>query len=638
MPKAARNVNVSDGVAHANNNTLKRNQACHQVRLSKSLRHFRVESDETGPVSEEEAENAPILVCTFDEPPSNETQTIEDAKNQLERMQGRISELEEMLRQRNGLLDDSRQHSSQGSPQISEESRHVLLDPLLANDRSSWHSSSPSNTMFFPNWPHNLPEPELLNHLVELFFTFHPHANQLFHAPTFMASLVLPPEHPKFPATPILHAICALASLYTRVVSSAPPLDYSRVPTNEMFTQKYGSNDTFADRQAQLSRETAQEQENLGVNLLQIIQAHVILSWFYCTHARFVISLFLGSRFTIAPDRSGELFSVSAHALRLSVPLSLNICPPFTTITTTARAGLLPAARNVVEDETRRNTFWLAYTIERCHGAANGWANSIDDADIFQLLPVRNDQFIRAELIPPSKRQWSHTRDLLLTHPEDQVDPFILYVKSAILVKTFNMRFKARHFTGEESVTSDVRANPDDPIDPRKTLTFIELDRILSAYLSSFPVHLRNPVQSGIVDCNLVAATLISHLATIVLHEPHADFLRTGCLSARKAIGAARAMIEIIYQLWSTSFDLSLLESYTSVCFYQGGRLLGRSLHAALKENHLDHISALQSQIAVIRTACEQMGRRHCLALRFTKMLDDDLAEMNTFNVSASVS
>ena len=41
----------------------------------------------------------------------------------------------------------------------------------------------------------------------------------------------------------------------------------------------------------------------------------------------------------------------------------------------------------------RRNTFWLAYAIERQHGCGNGWALSLDDQDISQLLPVRGDQF-----------------------------------------------------------------------------------------------------------------------------------------------------------------------------------------------------------------------------------------------------
>ena len=52
-------------------------------------------------------------------------------------------------------------------------------------------------------------------------------------------------------------------------------------------------------------------------------------------------------------------------------------------------------ARTVVEDETRRNAFWLAYATERQYGCTNGWAVFLDDQDISQLLPVQGDQFER---------------------------------------------------------------------------------------------------------------------------------------------------------------------------------------------------------------------------------------------------
>lgn len=64
---------------------------------------------------------------------------------------------------------------------------------------------------------------------VEVFFVFHPHANRLFHGPSFMNSLALPPSHPKFPCTPVLHAICAIGSLYTAAVTSPPLPNFSEV-------------------------------------------------------------------------------------------------------------------------------------------------------------------------------------------------------------------------------------------------------------------------------------------------------------------------------------------------------------------------------------------------------------------------
>jgi hypothetical protein len=84
----------------------------------------------------------------------------------------------------------------------------------------------------------------------------------------------------------------------------------------------------------------------------------------------------------------------AGHVLRVCLPLGLNVCPPFHSISNSVRpVSILPQARSVIEDETRRNAFWLAYALERQHGSGNGWALSLDDGDISQLLPVRGDQF-----------------------------------------------------------------------------------------------------------------------------------------------------------------------------------------------------------------------------------------------------
>lgn len=74
--------------------------------------------------------------------------------------------------------------------------------------------------------------------------------------------------------------------------------------------------------------------------------------------------------------------------------MGLNMCPPFHSISKSERPpSIVPPARTVIEDETRRNAFWLAYALERQHGMGNGWPLCLDDQDISQLLPVRGDQF-----------------------------------------------------------------------------------------------------------------------------------------------------------------------------------------------------------------------------------------------------
>ncbi|KAF5377608.1 hypothetical protein D9615_005317 [Tricholomella constricta] len=293
---------------------------------------------------------------------------------------------------------------------------HTMFPSTAVFNTTVRSSSEPSFGLdvMWPNWPPNLPEPELLRHLVEVFFVFHPHANRLFHGASFMSTLSLPPNHPKFPSPPVLHAICAIGSLYTAVVTSPPLPDFRESPPDEIFLQRQRIKeqriDSFAEQQAKHARETADHLNSLGEDLFQVFQANIILSWFYWSHSRWV-----------------DVFLFSAHSMRLSVPLGLNMCPPFHSISNSERpASILPPARNVIEDEMRRNAFWLAYATERQHGCGNGWALSLDDQDVSQLLPVRGDQFEHGILVTPQDRQWAHTRDLLLVHPEKQTDSFIL--------------------------------------------------------------------------------------------------------------------------------------------------------------------------------------------------------------------
>lgn len=72
----------------------------------------------------------------------------------------------------------------------------------------------------------------------------------------------------------------------------------------------------------------------------------------------------------------------------------MNVCPPFHSIAKVLRApSIIPPAKTVLEDETRRNAFWLTYALERLYASGNGWAMSLDDHDVSQLLPVTTEQF-----------------------------------------------------------------------------------------------------------------------------------------------------------------------------------------------------------------------------------------------------
>lgn len=90
--------------------------------------------------------------------------------------------------------------------------------------------------------------------------------------------------------------------------------------------------------------------------------------------------------------------------------MGLNVSTPFNPIAPcNGPPSLLPPAETVLEEEQRRNVFWLgvcallrrnfrtnvsaAYALERTMGAGHGWALMLDDQDITQLLPMRGEDF-----------------------------------------------------------------------------------------------------------------------------------------------------------------------------------------------------------------------------------------------------
>lgn len=91
-----------------------------------------------------------------------------------------------------------------------------------------------------------------------------------------------------------------------------------------------------------------------------------------------------------------EVWVASGDAIRNTIPLGLHLTDPTTSFVRGGkRITLLPPAKDSVEDETRRSTFWLAYAVERFQAVGNGWATSVDDKSISQTFPALLDNFQR---------------------------------------------------------------------------------------------------------------------------------------------------------------------------------------------------------------------------------------------------
>ncbi|TDL28499.1 hypothetical protein BD410DRAFT_227200 [Rickenella mellea] len=684
-----------------NAHVLKRNQACHQCRRRK-LKCDANRPCSTCVRSHRNAVNhapnpaeVPQLECTFDEVPEEAVPTpTKMARTRMEKMESRISELESLLQQERANNTKSRSHSTatfntsrlegqwealspaEAVPEIKTSGRTVSdmaigelenpsenmnISPTTTPARfefkfggvmsvTNLESSSPQissetnstgktefngspqssavNQLYWPHWPEGLPAPALLHHLVEMFFAFHPHAGLLFHAPTFMASLMLPSSHPNFPLVSILHAICAVGSMYTVAVPQPPRPDFTQIPPDELFNNRHkarmGITDSFGEKQAKLAMLTLNISSSFGERLFECLQANVVVNWFYYSHAKW-----------------SELFMSSARALRSLVPLGINMCPPFHSISKVLRTpSIIPPAQTVVEDEMRRNTFWLAYCGERLHSCGHGWASCLDDQDISQLLPVRRDQFEEGTLVPPHQRQWAHTADVLLRHCAEQTDSFILYVKASMLlskVKTFNLRFRTRNFAGDPDMTvlpgtPDLQEENGQRIDPRATKAFQSIDKLVETFVENFPRGFNDAVVNNLVDTHLFTACVAPHIARIMLHDPHANLKRVRCSSRQRILEAARAVLQHTYSVQSTSFDLTLSDNFIAFAWHMTGRVLVRFLKSAKDENDHTAIKTFRTELEFIRIALANVGERLPLAYRYAKMLDDIL--LRTVGVS----
>ncbi|KAG1899118.1 uncharacterized protein F5891DRAFT_416472 [Suillus fuscotomentosus] len=659
MPKAPGSVGSGTGGA----TVLKRNQACHQCRRRKLKCDARrpcstcVRSHKHARDHAQPGANLPERPeCTFDEVATTETPSTpsDSPKNRFERLETRIKELEALLSQKEQATSPDANPSSsstlssiQNSPasiqSVPSNSRpgsastmnfpsdlESLLSPSNLDMNAQtvnpyfWNGNShliegasaridapllsSSMDVIWSHWPVNLPHPELIRHLVDMFFLFHPHASRLFHRANFIASLSYPPDHPDFPVAPVLHAICAVSAIYT--AAGGPRTNAADFPYEGQFAQP-DLPDTFAEQQASHAKETVEKYLNRGQHLVQCVQTYVLLTWYYWCHSKWV-----------------ELFTCSGQSLRVAIPLGLNICPPFRSLLgSSPTMSIISPPRTPIEDEIRRNTFWLAYAVDRQHGSGTGWALSLDDDDIAQVFPVTMEQFELGIPVNYNVRQWCHVREAVLFHPPDITDSFTLYIKSTMLlsfVKNFNHRYRIKSNLGDARFLPArnfaTQVYGDQP-DIRSSPAFLELDQLLMSFRSSFPSNLKDPFRNGQVDTHLYTTFLTAHVSMILLHEPHAS-LERNCTSAAKMLESARAILELIYAMWSTNYDIGLLDYFCSFCWYLAGQCFGRFLRAAQEAACVQQIDTLRAELDFVRMALSKMAERVPLSYRYQRMLD----------------
>lgn len=161
---------------------------------------------------------------------------------------------------------------SESSPNATYERTDTLSTQSLGNTTTNL-----SQQLLRSDWPSHLPQPDLLYHLVDIFFNCYPHARYLLHRPSFMTSLMLSPKSPKFPHVSLLHAICAYAGVFSYLVDPPPTPDLEKVDKDFIFGDRRqgeytGRDESFAEQHARWSKETCEEATARGFNLLECTQ------------------------------------------------------------------------------------------------------------------------------------------------------------------------------------------------------------------------------------------------------------------------------------------------------------------------------------------------------------------------------
>lgn len=499
-------------------------------------------------------------------------------------------------------------NSSESPPNASYEQSVAPGTYSLGNTTTNF-----SQQLLRSDWPTRLPQPDLLYHLVDVFFNCYPHARYLLHRPSFMISLTLSPKSPKFPHVSLLHAICAYAGVFSYLLEPPPTPDLEKVDKDFIFGDRrqgeYTRRDeSFAEQHARWSKETRDEATAMGFNLLECTQALVIITGFYQIQGRWV-----------------ELWMAAGQFFRCAVPLGLNARMGYRGDGSRPAPGfmpeqdgvesLLPEAANPVEREERVNLLWIGYANERFLNAPSSWAFSIDDQDVHQVLPCDLTHFEAGyDVDHADSRESIESPDVLLRHSEIS-DGFSLYVKGAILVsktKTFNLRVRHKYPNA-----SDIRELPE----------FHQLEQQVNLFRKSFPQRYHAPIvqTSKGLDIHVYAAHLISHYAVLLLHEKHVNPYSPNCSSAQKATAAARAILDLVYAVCSTSYDITRLAPVCPHCWYRAASFLTALFKVELSRGRHEEALSIDLEIQAIRFAFAQMGTRIPVALRYSKALDFEL-------------
>ncbi|KAF5390195.1 hypothetical protein D9757_002842 [Collybiopsis confluens] len=449
----------------------------------------------------------------------------------------------------------------------------------VTEGRRESKSASPDNgptdgdpfmELLFLGWNPDLPDPATLNHYVDVFFRCDPCGSRVLHRPSFLASMLLSPRDPGFPHSAILHAICASASRWS--------------PQEHVVVLPDGTRrDSFAEMHASKTRQYIDKCMSTGEDIFQVMQACILLSWYFYQEGRWV-----------------EVWIFAAFQTRVSIPLRLNYPGTFSTHGNNSPGAYLAPPKDLRDLESRRRTWWMTILFDRI-ASVGGWIHSVDERDIGTELPLRNDDFASENPVP-SNPQDIATPDLFLRHPPQYTDSFILLIKAVMIfgkVTDYNVRGSLRAPTA-----------PSKNQNPFFLEGFEVLDKLVSRdFLDNLPHLFKNSngvtdvPDGGSFDTDLYMVHIIPHAAVITLHNPYVNFNDPNNASTARCILSARCILAAYYMLSATSLDITRLHPFVTICWYLAAVVQVQLCKYFIEIADSDRESTVWGEINVLRFA-----------------------------------
>lgn len=449
--------------------------------------------------------------------------------------------------------------------------------------------------LFWPGWPPNLPEPPVVNALVEVFFDTVPNMPRILHRARFLARMALPPTHSNFPHPALIHSICALAASW-----AAPG-----VTEGASLKSTFGGRGTsptpqdslpFGLRQAAFAKDAVQDGLNTGNRLFDVVRAMIILC-----------------RVFIDDTRMLECWTYCGLVSRMILPLGLNVRSAELSL----KSVMLPPPVDALEREERRAVVWMAMYHDTIASAASGWGTSMALDELTVPLPVSMKDFEAGHESMDSNPQDLESLDLYIKHPV--VDAFVMSLKGAVLlnrVNKFARKWKNR------------RMRDNDDLDGMQRPEFRELANAIACLQMSFPASLRTPAkldEKNKLDVDLISAHVIPQSAIICLYEPFADITDPNDQPARRILNASQAIVGVVQQIAGTDQAANLgaiMHSSSSVGLVTAARTLLLFYRHALNIGDQASADAHRADIETARMALAQYGAKFKIGYHHAQLIE----------------